>query len=154
MKTLEEIKCYLESLAAQDLETIEEQLHNNSFPVLSEIVDEEYIVLLNSPERICRDKRDGRELVYEYGSYSILPPYIKEKHNTYESAYCSAKMYCDKFGGEITKSNEIIGCSMAAEYIPAGDWENGYIDGHLKLLFVNIPNLNKNNPIAIFAYRY
>ena len=154
LKTLEEIKRYLENLAPQNIEALEKQIHNNSFQVLWDIVDEEFVEILNGPERICRDKVDGRELVYEYGSYSIVPPFTKEKHDSYESAYRSSKMYCNKYGGEIIKSSETIGSSVAYEYISAGDWTNGYIDSKLKLLFVNISNLDDNNPVAIFAYRY
>lgn len=154
MKTLEEIKRHLENLNPQDIEVIEKQIQNNSFQALCDIVDEEFVEILNGSERICREKIDGRELVYEYGSYSIVPPFSREKHNTYESAYRFAKIYCNKYGGEIIKSSETIGASKASEYIPAGDWTNGYIDGNLKLLFINISNLDNNNPVAIFAYRH
>lgn len=154
VKTLEEIKRYLENLAPLDIEAVEKQIRNNSFQVLCDIVDEEFIEILNGPDRICREIMDGRELVYEYGSYSIVPPFTKEKHNTYESAYRSAMMYCNKYGREIIKSSETIGSSVAYEYITAGDWANGYIDSKLKLLFVNISNLDDNNPVAIFAYHH
>lgn len=155
MKTLEEIKRYLDNLAPLDNEAVEKQIRNNSFQILCDIVDEEFIEILNGPERICRDVRDGRELVdNKDGTLSMVPPYRTEKHNTYDSAYRSAKRYCDQYGGEIIDSKETIGSTIAAQYSASGDWSNGYIEGGLKLLFVIIPNLRDYNPVAIFAYRY
>lgn len=155
MNTLEQIKRYLEELFPYETEVVVKQIKNGSFKTLNELVAEDCIEVLNGPERICRDKRDGRELVdNKDGTMSIVPPFRREKHNTHDSAYRSATVYCNQYGGEIVSSDETINSTTAAEYSSAGDWTKGYIDGGLKLLFVINKKLEYNNPVAIFAYRH